>query len=77
MVNIDLSAPKVNVGTATVHTQRSTGTGELKLPMLPSDFPVTGYIMPGFKHTLIGVGPLCDTDCTVTFTRAAVIVRDA
>ena len=33
--------------------------------------------MPGFLHTLIWVGPLCDTDCTVTFTHAAVIVRDA
>ena len=33
--------------------------------------------MPGFRHTLIGVGPLCDADCTVTFTHEAVIVRDA
>ena len=33
--------------------------------------------MPGFLHTLIGVGLLCDSECTVTFTRAAVIVRDA
>ena len=33
--------------------------------------------MLGFIHTLIGVGPLCDADCTVTFTRAAVTVRDA
>ena len=33
--------------------------------------------MPGFRHTLIGLGPLCDADCTVTFTRAALIVRDA
>ena len=33
--------------------------------------------MLGFKHTLIGVGPLYDADCTVTFTRAAVIVRDS
>ena len=41
------------------------------------DFPVTGHIMPGFKHTLIGVGLLCDADCTVTFTRAAVIVWDS
>ena len=32
--------------------------------------------MPGFRHTLIGVGPLCDADCTVTFTREAVIVQD-
>ena len=33
--------------------------------------------MPGFRHTLIGVGPLCDADYTVTFTRAAEIVRNA
>ena len=77
MVNIDRSAPKVTVGTATVQTQSSVGTGESNLPKLPSGFPVTGHIMPGFKHALIGVGPLCDSDCTVKFTRADVIVRDA
>ena len=32
--------------------------------------------MPGFRHTLIWVGPLHDADCTVTFTREAVIVLD-
>ena len=77
MVNIDRSSPKVTVGTATGQTQSSAGTGELNLPKLPYDFPVTGHIMPGFKHALIGVGLLCDADFTVTFTRAAVIVRDS
>ena len=77
MVNIDGSAPKVTVGTATGQTQNSTGKEELNLPKLPSGFPVTGHIMPGFIHTLMGVSPLCDADCTVTLTRAAVIVRDA
>ena len=42
---------------------------------MPANFPVTGHIMPGFRHTLIGVGLLCDADCTVTFTSAAVVVR--
>ena len=32
--------------------------------------------MPGFHHNLIGVGPLCDADCTVKFMREAVIVQD-
>ena len=32
--------------------------------------------MPGFCHTLIGVGPLCDAYFTVTFTCETVIVRD-
>ena len=72
----DHAAPKVTVGTATGQTQVSIGTGELNLPKLPANFPVTGHIMPGFRHTLIGVGPLCDADCTVTFTSTAVVVRD-
>ena len=76
MVNIDRAAPKVTVGTATGQTQISTGTGELNLPKLPANFPVTGHIMPGFRNTLIGVGPLYDAECTVTFTSAAVVVRD-
>ena len=76
-VNIDRSAPKVTVGTATGRIQSSSGTGELNIPNLPYDLPVIGHIMPGFKHTLIGVGPLCDADCIVTFTHAAVIFRDS
>ena len=77
IVNIDRSDPKVTVGTDTGQLQNSTGTGELNIPKLPSGFPVTVHIMPGFRHTLIGVGPLGDAYCTVTFTRADVIVRDA
>ena len=76
MVNIDRDAPKVTVRTATGQTQRSTGTGKLNLPKLPANFPVTGHIMLGFKHTLIGVGSLCDADCTVTFTSTDVVDRD-
>ena len=71
IVNVDRSAPKVTVGTATGQSHQSQVTGELNLPKIPSGFPVTGHIMPGFRHTLIGVGPLCDADCTFTFTRVA------
>ena len=35
IVNIDLLAPKVKVGTETGKTQQSTGTGDLDLPHLP------------------------------------------
>ena len=59
---------------ATGQTQQSTGTGNLHLPHIPSGFLITGHLMPVFRHTLIGVDPLCDADCTVTFTREAVIV---
>ena len=33
--------------------------------------------MPGFNHTILGVGPICNADCTVTFSRDAVVVHDA
>ena len=33
--------------------------------------------MPSFKHTLVGIGNLCDSDCTVTFTKTRVDVTDA
>ena len=76
VVNIDRAAPKVTVGTATGQTKQYAGTGNLALPHLPSGFPIKGHLMSGFRHTLIGVGPLCDANCTVTFTRKKVILRD-
>ena len=76
MVNIDRAEPKVTVGTEMGQTQKSTGTGNLSLTHIPSDITIKGHLMTGFIHTLIGVGPLCDADCTVTFTWEAVIVHD-
>ena len=34
-VNFNTSAKKINVGTATGQVQRSTGTAELNIPMIP------------------------------------------
>ena len=76
ILNIDRAATKVTVGTATGQTQVSICTGELNLPKLPANFPVPRHILPGFRPTLLGVGPLCDADCKVTFTSTAVVVRD-
>ena len=75
--NFDSSAPKVNVGTATGQVQRSTGTAELNLPSLLANFPTKGHVMPSFKHTLLGIGKICDADCKVVFTKEAVVVYNA
>ena len=75
--NFDSSAPKVNVGTATGQVQRSTGTAELNLPSLPANFPTKGHVMPSFKHTLLGIGKICDADCKVVFTNEEVVVYNA
>ena len=76
MVNIERAAPNVTVRTATGQAQQSTGTGDLDLPHIPSGFKIKGHLMSIFCHTLVRVGQLCDSDCTVTFMRGAVIVRD-
>ena len=76
MVNIYRAAPKITVVTATGKTQQSTGTGYLDLPHLPLGFPIKGHLMPGFRHNLLGVCPLCDAGCTVKFTHKTVIVQD-
>ena len=75
-VNFNPSAPKVTVGTATGQVQQSTGTAELRIPNLPATFPKTGHVMPSFKHTLLGIGKICDADCRVVFTKEAVVVYD-
>ena len=76
IVNVNLSAQTVKVGTATGQKKKSTDAGYLNLPQLPSRFPITWHMMPGFHNTLIRVGPLFDADCTVTFTLEELIVQD-
>jgi hypothetical protein len=33
-----------------------------------------GHVMPNFPHTLIGLGPFANQDCTIVFTKTAVTV---
>ena len=61
----------------TGQVQRSTATGQLALPNLSNYFPRTCHIIPGFNHTLLGVGPICNANCTLTFICDAVVVRGA
>ena len=47
----------------------STSTYDISISQLPSEFPTTGHVMPGFQENLVGVGPMCDANCTVKFTK--------
>ena len=53
---------------------QSTETATLPIPQLAVDLPTTRYIMPSFTNTLIGVGPIYDTDCRVLLTKEDVVV---
>ena len=73
-VNEREDAPPIQVGTASGESQRYSSTCEMSIPHLPSDFPVSGHVMPGFQENLIGIGPICDADYSVTFTKYTVII---
>ena len=49
-------------------------TATLPIPQLAADFPTTGYIMPSFTTTLVGVGTICYAECTVLFYKHDVIL---
>ena len=53
---------------------KSAATDILPIPQLAADLPTTGYIMPSFTNTIIGIGPICDADCKVLFTKNNVVV---
>ena len=47
-------------------------TCDLVINQLPSDSSTTGHVIPGFQEYLVGVGPMCDANFTVTFSKYAV-----
>ena len=53
---------------------KSAETATPPIPQLAADFPTTGYIIPSFTNTLIGIGPICDAYCKVLFTKKDVVV---
>ena len=78
------TAPVYNIHGAAIPTIVSTAAGHaitlsaiavINAPHLPLDAR-TGHIMPNFTNNLIGIGKICDAQCTVTFTATEVIVRD-
>ena len=70
------NSPKVRVETATGQVQQSSGTAKLALTNLPYEYTKTGKVIPSFKHTLLGLGIIFDTDCKVVFTKGAVLIYD-
>ena len=64
----------IQLGTASGEIQQSSSTFELAIPNLQENFPVSGRVMPGLQENLIGIGPICDADYSVTFTKDTVII---
>ena len=71
---LDTTASKIRLVTANGQVAISTSKSTLPIPQLDADFPTTGYIMPTFTNTLIGVGSICDENFTVVFRKEDVTV---
>ena len=65
---------QIRVGTVNGQVASSIATATLPISQLNADFPTKGYIMPTFTNTLIGVGPICDANCTVVLRKEDVTV---
>ena len=71
---LDTSAATIKVGTSNGQVSTSEAKAALHIPQLAEYFPTTGYIMPSFTNTLIGVGPIYDPNCTILFKKQDVTV---
>ena len=71
---INTTAKRIIVGTENGQVASSLETATLPIPQLDADFPTKGYIVSTFTNTLIGVGPICDVNCTVVFMEEDVTV---
>jgi hypothetical protein len=71
VTNINLSAPTSTVTDAAGARHHSSAQADHLLPTLPV---CSGKIMPSFKHTLFGAGPLCNKGCHVLFEAETVTI---
>lgn len=76
VTDVDPTAPAITMSTATGQRDCSKAMAKHQIPNLPSDFLRTGHVMPGFKDTLLGIGPICNVGFTVTFCDQSVTIQD-
>ena len=77
VANINPSAPRITIRTAAGAPHTSSASAQLALDTLPSSQASTGHIVPGFTHSLLSIGKLCDAGCTATFTQQSLTVTNA
>ena len=57
-----------------IHMACSSATAKSAILQLKNNFPTTGYVMPKFKHALVGIGTIYDAGCKVAFSAQYVTV---
>ena len=68
-----MAAHPVNVGTVSGTRYTSSAYCNLHLHTILTR---GGHIIPGFQHSLVGIGTLCDRGCKVIYDKKTVHVLD-
>ncbi len=74
VANYNPQAPTVGVRVANGCPKRLVASTTLASATALPPAASSGHVMPNFPHTLIGLGPFADQDCTIIFTKTAVTV---
>jgi hypothetical protein len=74
VTNYNPQAPTIGVRVANGHPKRLVARATLALATAQPPAALSGHVMPNFPHTLIGLGPFANQDCTIIFTQTTVIV---
>ena len=72
---MDPTSTHIQVGTASGQPMPSASTFDILIPWIPSNLPTTGHVVPVFQENLVGVGPMCDADFIVTFSKHVVNIN--
>ena len=74
--NLNTTTPQIRVGTASGDLAYSSASDKLAPPQLLSYFPKSGHVMLDFNHYLVGLGHICDNECSVHFHKCTVTIYD-
>ncbi len=74
VANYNPQALTVEVHIANGHPECSVASTTLASATALPLAALSGHVMPNFPHTLIGLGPFADQECTIVFTQTAVTI---
>jgi hypothetical protein len=68
VANYNPQAPSIGVRVANSYPERLVASATLASATALPPAALLGHVMPNFPHTLIGLGPFANQDCTIVFT---------
>ena len=75
--NLNLAAPQIRVGTDSGGLAYSLASAQVALSQIPSYFTESFHVIADLNHYLMGLGSICDAECSVHFHKFTVKIYDS